>query len=984
MTTGKVFPICLLVILAVSTLFVIIPNAAAISWYDETWHFRKIITIDNSMVSGSSNLSNFPVLISISNDPDLKSNNIQSDGDDILFTTSDGATKLSHEIESFTNNPTNGALVAWIKIPTLSYDADTVIYMYYGKSDAQSQQTPQNVWDSNYRAVLHLKETGTGAIDDFKDSTSNIYHGKGGDTLLQVPLKTSGKIGNAQDFDGNNDQIEISKNVIDSLTAYTVSFWINPTANTANDMIIGESHSSQRFAIKLSETSPFDMQFIKNNQAVMTSSTPASGTWQHYTLVWDNDGGANNAKLYKDGNLNVQSTTSGTMGSLTGNLVIGGNPQSSNWYDTIIDEVRISNIVRSANWIKTEFNNQNSPSSFYAVSSPTVPSTPTSIFSTAGNGQISLSWSAPSNNGDSPILDYIIEYSSDNGLNWVTFSDGLSTSTSATITGLTNDRVYLFRVSAINSVGSSSASNVLTARPSSNTNFNTYFIAPPLMNNADKATMESKGLSSGFVLPSSSVVASSNFDIHDSSFQYLKFTTSTSAETSISTLISDYAIPQYTKPSNWNDDTVWTVPPAIIPISGNVGETAVYRVDEIAEEKPIFLPFTGAEPLDNGGKLNGMTFTLASGKTANNLNVVSKFLKEPPPGIPEFSEADLYLSFDFSTTENIDFGSTETFAISPVVSFVMGPIGNSVDPNLPTNTVNSNIVCPNVQVPLISGSTPTTSGISVSRDPSGDTSSACGYTATLQHFSDYFARAIASSQSPRSENHCSDCEPPSFMMVSPKDEFPLKINENSYTLQPGNKLTPTSVIVGKPVDLTVRIYENKGPENVEHVGLYTEFQKDGINPAYANTAIAWDKWNGISVYDPDHNIQDYDVTTTALDNKFEATFNITFAKPLGVEDVVIRTWDSRRNSADTTILSAWDIGDVKENKQDLLPAIKKWGGYDIDTISDSELLQTLEIDGESIPSWFKKIAKWVVMKQLGEQEMVNALKYMHDKELLKK
>ncbi len=1095
MTWGEVFPIFLSVILLASTLHFIISDAEAISWYDETWKFRKTITIDHAKISGISDLSNFPVLISMSNDPDLKSNNVQSNGDDIFFTASDGITKLYHETESFNNDSASGNLVAWVKVPTLYYTSDTVIYMYYGKSNAPNQQNSQSVWDSNYRAVWHLKESGVGSSDDFKDSTSNLYDGKGGGTSTQIPTKTlAGKIGSAQDFDGSNDYIVTSKNVISELTKYTISFWINSAANTANDMVLGENHSSQRFAIQLAGTSPYGVQFVKNGNIAVTGSEPTSGTWHHYALVWDKNGGSNNAKWYRNGNLDAQATVSGNMGSLTGDLVIGGDSQSNTWYDAIIDEMRISNVIRSADWIKTEFNNQNSPSGFYTITSPSVPSAPLSLSSVVGNTQISLSWSAPSNDGNSPITDYTIQYSSDSGSNWITFNDGTSTSASATVTGLTNGQAYLFRVYAVNSVGSSSSSNILSAslpsvpsaplslssvvgntqislswsapsndgnspitdytiqyssdsgsnwitfndgtstsasatvtgltngqaylfrvyavnsvgsssssniltiRPSANTN-SMHVIGPPLLGNSERATMESKGLSPGFILPSSSTLSSSNFDLHNPVFdQYLKFTAPTSADTDMSTLISDYSVPQYSKPSNWDNSTVWAVPPTIIPVSGDVGEAAVYRINEITEEKPIFLPFTGADALDNGGKLNGITFTLASGKTANNLNVVSKFLKEPPPGVPEFSEADLYLSFDFATTENIDFGSTETFAVPPMISFVMGPIANSADPNFPINTVNDTMTCPKVQVPLISGNVPTTSGISVLRDTSGDTNLACGYTATLQHFSDYFARSVTSTTTRSSGNSCSDCEPPSFTRTFSEGEFPLQINENGYNLPNlQNKLTPVSIITGKSVDLTIRIYENKGPQNVQHVGLYTEFPKYEMDPAYANTAITWDKNTGISLHDPNHNIQNYDVITNINDDKFEATFNITFDKPMGVEDIVIRTWDERRNSVDTTILSALNITDHEPDsllktksskekniqKKELFTMIKQWGGFDVYAISDSELLHAIGIDGENMPHWFKKIAKWVVLGQLDEQDLVAALKFMHEKELLR-
>ena len=68
---------------------------AQAAWYNSSWKYRKAVTIDNTKVE--ENLSNFPVLISIT-DTDLR-DDAQNDGDDILFTSSDGTTKLSHEIE---------------------------------------------------------------------------------------------------------------------------------------------------------------------------------------------------------------------------------------------------------------------------------------------------------------------------------------------------------------------------------------------------------------------------------------------------------------------------------------------------------------------------------------------------------------------------------------------------------------------------------------------------------------------------------------------------------------------------------------------------------------------------------------------------------------------------------------------------------------------------------------------------------------------
>ncbi|HWC33491.1 MAG TPA: fibronectin type III domain-containing protein [Mycobacteriales bacterium] len=89
------------------------------------------------------------------------------------------------------------------------------------------------------------------------------------------------------------------------------------------------------------------------------------------------------------------------------------------------------------------------------VTSATVPSAPTSVSAVTGNGQAAVSWAAPSSDGGSPITGYDVQYSTNNGTTWTSASATFhtSTATSQTVTGLTNGTAYLFRVAAINSVG---------------------------------------------------------------------------------------------------------------------------------------------------------------------------------------------------------------------------------------------------------------------------------------------------------------------------------------------------------------------------------------------------------------------------------------------------------------------------------------------------------------------------------------------------
>lgn len=82
-----------------------------------------------------------------------------------------------------------------------------------------------------------------------------------------------------------------------------------------------------------------------------------------------------------------------------------------------------------------------------------LPGTPTATKASPQASKIVLDWTAPTNAVSASVTDYTIEYSSNNGTNWSTYSDGTSTSTTADITGLTRSRTYLFRVAAVNATG---------------------------------------------------------------------------------------------------------------------------------------------------------------------------------------------------------------------------------------------------------------------------------------------------------------------------------------------------------------------------------------------------------------------------------------------------------------------------------------------------------------------------------------------------
>ncbi len=91
---------------------------------------------------------------------------------------------------------------------------------------------------------------------------------------------------------------------------------------------------------------------------------------------------------------------------------------------------------------------------------PTVPDAPRNLLADIKDGVVTLSWDAPFRNGGATITDY--EYQIDGEGEWISIG---STNRIHTITGLTNGTVHVFRVRAVNRIGSGRASNRAVATP---------------------------------------------------------------------------------------------------------------------------------------------------------------------------------------------------------------------------------------------------------------------------------------------------------------------------------------------------------------------------------------------------------------------------------------------------------------------------------------------------------------------------------------
>jgi hypothetical protein len=334
-------------------------------WWDEDWGYKKKIIIDHTKVDAD--LDNFPVLINLS-DPDLSK--AMGNGDDIVFTDGAETTKLDHEIESF--DGTN--LVAWIKIPSLFALKDTTIYMYYGNPGAPNQENPAGVWDGNYVGVYHMIDDTTSSIAD-----STNFNNDGTKKGANEPAETTeAQIFRAENFDGSDDYIKIygitEDNDVTSSQG-TVELWMRREfANTdsGRNPVFQTTDNAKQNSITFRynpATNQWKFSYEGNDSfssgGLFAANAIPENTWVHVWFYWT-IGASNDAKLYVNLTQKANITPSNPSDNWD-NAVLGIQTNLVNAYNGQLDEIRISNVVRSTGWVSTSYNNQNLPLTFYSV-----------------------------------------------------------------------------------------------------------------------------------------------------------------------------------------------------------------------------------------------------------------------------------------------------------------------------------------------------------------------------------------------------------------------------------------------------------------------------------------------------------------------------------------------------------------------------------------------------------------------------------------
>lgn len=230
----------------------------------------------------------------------------------------------------------------------------------------------------SFAATMNIPTNTLGLVGhwtfDGSDMAPNVRdrsgYGNHGNLFGQTSTSTLiGKIGQALNFDGINDYVQMGPR--DVTGTVSVSAWIYLTALGLDQKILGNQNDSSggyKLGVYTDNKIEFEIRDTGNNadsnRAIGGGTVLSTGRWYHVVGVYDdvND----RIATYVNGSLDRESLAATRVLSNSGNVVIGKEPFMGAFYwNGRIDDVRIYNRVLSAQEIKNLYN---SASAVYSTS----------------------------------------------------------------------------------------------------------------------------------------------------------------------------------------------------------------------------------------------------------------------------------------------------------------------------------------------------------------------------------------------------------------------------------------------------------------------------------------------------------------------------------------------------------------------------------------------------------------------------------------
>lgn len=302
--------------------------------------------------AGRGTLTNFPVLVKLNTDNTANYTGfINNDGYELRFYTNSALTgmELNYEIESF-DNTTNSFV--WVQVPELTNNAS--IWASWGDAANTNQvayTTNGAAWTEGYVAVYHLNATNASGL--VVDSTANKFHMT---SSVNPITQQEGIIGSS--IYVTNDIITYAFSVDTVITNFTVEGLMRPAYSYTDGPHRGwfnNNSAGNDFQGIVGSTYGTNYGYNGISVGLHLGGIVVQDTWTY--IAYTAEAAISKTIGFYDGYIDWEFTGTSVDNDF-GRFEIGCNRGQSRFFVGREDEIRVSEVTRSSNWVWACYMNQ--------------------------------------------------------------------------------------------------------------------------------------------------------------------------------------------------------------------------------------------------------------------------------------------------------------------------------------------------------------------------------------------------------------------------------------------------------------------------------------------------------------------------------------------------------------------------------------------------------------------------------------------------
>ncbi len=330
-------------------LFLLLLPAVASAWWNEEWNFRKEIAFDLSPAGAAvaGEVTDVPVLLRLSLANFEYFGDAKADGSDLRVIAADDKTPLEFHLERY--DAASQMAFIWVRLPRLAGGVNTdKIYLYYGNEKATSAADSGRTYDKNQALVYHFGAPAGSPQDATAYKTEP--------SIFQAEVNPAALIGAGTRFNGTSSITIPAAGALQLQPAQGMTFsaWVRVEQPQTQAYVVSLSSEQHELNLGIDGLTPFAVLTGSGEPIRAAGTTPLiAGEWNHLALRI----GGGQLELVVNGAVSA-SVPVPEVPLIAGTLSVGASPRNQNYLIGELDELEVSNNVRSVDWLRAAATSQ--------------------------------------------------------------------------------------------------------------------------------------------------------------------------------------------------------------------------------------------------------------------------------------------------------------------------------------------------------------------------------------------------------------------------------------------------------------------------------------------------------------------------------------------------------------------------------------------------------------------------------------------------